>query len=771
MFGLGGGFLHQIKISLVGENALSGPIKSAIGDLEKLQGSVNKLKSIGKTMMIAGGVMAAAMILPAKGAIDLEAGMIDVRKTTNLTMEDINSGIAGLVDKKIPTAVDGLSKIAATAGQLGIKGKENIFAFTEEVAKIEAVSDLAADEAATAFAQFSNVFDLGVMKVGNMGSAVNELSNNTTATARFITESMARIGRPIDSLTFDHLAGLAATISDVGLGAERGGTAFRNIFTRMQTQAADTAKVMGVSTNQWAETVQKDGMGAFISLLEKLREVDATSRTTTIASIFGEMSVVPIQKMVNKIDLLKNNLSMANNAFDDNVSLNKELENVMEGAGAQLTVFLNQMKLLLASIGKVLLPPLNAILAVIGPIVSWFRDFSEAHPIITGVVVGTWLLISAILILGGMALWMAGMMASAMLSIQLLSLSEMSAVGTTNLLKMSLVHLKTALIGVGRAMITLLANPVVLAIVAIAALAYGIYLLIKHWDEVKAAFAPLISMIADGFTWLYNWFKGWIGDWWYVVLLGLTGPIGLAIGLIIKYWDVIVAAFDTAWGWIKGVFASAWKWIIAFWAEWKTVFIGAIFGPFGIAWGLIVKYWEQIKGVFAAAKDWIIGKFTEVWDWVAGLPGRFYAAGAGLIDAFKNGMLARWEAFKAPFVKMIAWIRDNLTGSDAKRGPLSDLTRSGQAFFPTFAKGMEQGFPRAKQTVEAGMLGLAPVSNSTVNEGNTTSNKSASKSVTIQLGDIHIKSDNPDEALKDFKAKLRTVLEELGVELTAGAEA
>lgn len=507
----------EILLSLV--DKVTGPLERVKCSLEQVGEFADRLRqkfdaigAAGKHLTIVGGVMMGLLAFPINEAIGFEAGMVDVRKTTNLTFEEINAGISDLVDKGIPTSITGLQGIAAVAGQLGIKGKESIFSFTEEVAKIEAVSDLSAEGAASAFAAFANVFEIPIREIGNMGSAVNELSNNTNATAGFIVDALSRIGRPIQSLTYQDLTGLAATLADVGLGAERGGTAFRNVFTLMQTEAEKVAKVMGMSTKKWAEVVQSDGVGALTKLLIKLREMDDTARATTIKDLFGQQAFDAVNKLANKLPLLQNNMKMANQAYDENISLNKELEAVQGSAAGKITVLKNQFKLLNKEMGDPFLENVKTITGALAGLIRNLRVFAEVHPKITKIGLGFFGIAGAVLAVVGTVLLVIAAFGKLIAFI----LSGIGALGKLRTvmwamhnwgkllafvlgrgLVKALGALGTALLGVGRAMLVFFLSPTGLVLLAIAAVIIGLYFLIKHWDAVKTAVGNACQRISE----------------------------------------------------------------------------------------------------------------------------------------------------------------------------------------------------------------------------------------------------------------------------------
>ncbi len=128
------------------------------------------------------------------------------------------------------------------------------------------------------------------------------------------------------------------------------------------------------------------------------------------------------------------------------------------------------------------------------------------------------------------------------------------------------------------------------------------------------------------------------------IVIGILALIA-AIYLLWKNWDKVSAALGAAWTVVK------------------DGFLGGV---------------QHIKDGFTAAMEWINAKI----DW-------FKDSGKRIVDTLVEGILSvaskPVEAVKNIFGK----VRDLLPFSDAKTGPLSDLTLSGQRIFETINSGME----------------------------------------------------------------------------------
>lgn len=111
---------------------------------------------------------------------------------------------------------------------------------------------------------------------------------------------------------------------------------------------------------------------------------------------------------------------------------------------------------------------------------------------------------------------------------------------------------------------------------------------------------------------------------------------------------------------------------------------------------------NQAIGLFNDLKSRVLGILGEL---VSGM----YERGAGMVRAFAQGIMDRLHELLDAARRLAQEARDLLPGSDAKTGPLSDLTASGASLPATLAAAISRGAPVAVSAVESMAGGLTDV--------------------------------------------------------------
>tara|TARA_B100001964_G_scaffold114969_1_gene128212 strand:+ start:2806 stop:6138 length:3333 start_codon:yes stop_codon:yes gene_type:complete len=298
--------------------------------------------------------------------------MLSVRKTTGLSAKTIDTLRKDFINLStaIPISARELAEIGAVAGQLGIQNAPDILKFTETIAKVATVTNFTAEEAATSLARIANVFKIPIAEIENLAGVMNELENTTTAKVPQIADFMRRLG-PASlqiGLSASEVAGLSATLIDLGFRAELAGTAVSNTFANMIKKADVFGKQMGLTAAEFRLAIQKDGIGTIQKWAEAISKLPADQVIAQFEAvgISGSRARLVFNALSNSTELMGKNLKTASDEVKRGTSLQKEFDIFISGTASKLRLLGNRLGQAAFAIGDVLLPVVNDLIKTAG---------------------------------------------------------------------------------------------------------------------------------------------------------------------------------------------------------------------------------------------------------------------------------------------------------------------------------------------------------------------------------------------------------------------
>ena len=251
------GYLAVVKqvqaanIGLGGSYARVG--RSAQGQSKLVNQFTNSLRSsVVATGAYVAGVTALRVIVGGSTAafLDIDESLITIAKTTGLASDQLDrlgaslqaintTGIGGR--GVIPVSRQNLFEIAEIAGQLGIRGVNNITKFTQSVAALSSAADgLPGAEAAQLVGRFLAVTNTAPQQVDSITAAVTALGNVTAGgepeILRFARRLAQQLAGVVD-LSNEALLGVAAAFVNVGAQPEAASSSLQRLFSAINKQA------------------------------------------------------------------------------------------------------------------------------------------------------------------------------------------------------------------------------------------------------------------------------------------------------------------------------------------------------------------------------------------------------------------------------------------------------------------------------------------------------------------------------------------------------
>ena len=378
---------------MAGENDLliriSGNAKDFVDELDKVKKKTKELNDVlgdvGSASAVAFAAAAAAATLAAKSYADYETALVGVGKTTDITgnqLKDFGKKFQEL-SARIPLSTNELLGIAQAAGQLGVKGEENLLKFTDTVAKLGVATDLSGEEAATALTRIINVSGESIESIDKLGSVIVAMGNNFAATESEIVRVTTEVARSVAIFNVSSASSvaLATAMRSLGIQAELGGSAvgrtFRAIDKAIRGGGAaleNLSAVTGMTGEQLRTTFKENSVEVFKAFIEGLGRIEsAGGSSTTALAAFGLkgdeiLKVLPV--LAKNSEILAKTMGMAAKEVNDATALNKEAENAFNTLNSEVKITSNNLTTLATTVGGKLAPEFRGALGTINDMIK-----------------------------------------------------------------------------------------------------------------------------------------------------------------------------------------------------------------------------------------------------------------------------------------------------------------------------------------------------------------------------------------------------------------
>lgn len=337
---------------------------------QRLSSSLNKYfltitTSIsGLFMLISGGRKAV------EAYMEVDEALARIRKYAGLTDDDVRAlskDLGDLDNIDTRTAHLQLLDLAADAGRLGIKGKENLEKFVTAADKIKlALGEDLGEDAVTNIGKITNLLGedkrLGLeTAMLSTASAVTKLAKSSTAAEPPMVEFTARMGGigSVANISIPQILGLSSALDQNMQSMETSATVFSTLITKLFQDPAHYAKLAGKDVEEFTQLLKTNANEALLQFLSAMRERGGFDQ---IAPMFEEMhlqgrrSVQVLSTVASHVDQVREAQLIATEAYRDNIEVEHEFQIVNNTAQAQLDKRKKQLQQIRIEVGEKLLP-------------------------------------------------------------------------------------------------------------------------------------------------------------------------------------------------------------------------------------------------------------------------------------------------------------------------------------------------------------------------------------------------------------------------------
>lgn len=355
-------------------------------------------------------------------AIDYEAAMVKVVKTTNLTANQVSQLSKAIVELSNASGIGAveLLDIAAMAGQLGVRGAKDLTAFTDTVAKLTRTTNLTGEEASNALARILNVTNEPVSNIKTLGSVVTALGNNFAASEVEIVRMTNEVARAVGifGVASTEAAALGTAMRAAGVRAEAGGSAVGRMFILLQEAARSSgeagtllAKITNMPLDQFKNLFNTNAARGFEAFIKGLANVEGGSER--VIDILNSLGITGVENakallpLINNANLLSSALNTAEKEANSTGSaLDTEFNAALNTTRAQLDRALEVIKNFAKNIGKDFLP-------IITSLAKGFADLAHHAELVGKILEGIAIIIGSIAIFKIIGLVLKGILAAA----------------------------------------------------------------------------------------------------------------------------------------------------------------------------------------------------------------------------------------------------------------------------------------------------------------------------------------------------------------------
>ena len=569
------------------------------------------------------GVLAAAAIgaVAVKSAVDFQTQMTRIQTQAGASATQVKQ-LSTAVLQLAPSTQQGPMQLAESLYHLKSVGLDD----AQAMSALKTASDLAAVGGAN-LEQTTNAIAAawrsGITGAQNFTQAAATVNAIIGAGNMKMQDFVSAMGTGILSaantfgVSLKQVGGAMALMTDEGVPAQMAATRLRMSLSLLGAPSATAAKqlaTIGLSSTALAQELRSGGLTGAIGLLkEHIKEtgLDAVQASQLLSRAFGGgQSSSAILTMINNFDTLKkkqDQITAGMSKYGADVAAQRQtiqaqldiLRSSLETAGVKLgQALLKPFTSLTRFVAADLVPAILSIGSVLGKVFS--NPYAQA------------LLVTLL---------------GAAVAIKAIMIATKAWAAIQEILNLEL-----------------LANPIGITIVAVAALAAGIAVLYARSETFRKIVSGAFRAVADAAKDVWNWIEG---HWKLLaaILLAPFAPVIAAGYLLYKLVGIVAHVFDEIKNVITGGFDSWWAghgkeleqvWNAA-WSAIKDTF-DILFGPIVAAvkagWNLIVGVvrpginlledlfrmgWGYVAATTRATWDLISGIFKAAWDVISGV--------------------------------------------------------------------------------------------------------------------------------------------------------
>lgn len=347
--------------------------KENVGLVDRINGFVDKWGNI-----IAGvAAVGTGLVMAGRKAVntfaEMDAEMANVRKFTGLADDEVKELNEDFKKMDTRTSREDLNKLAEEAGRLGKSSKEDVLGFVKAADQINVALDELGEGATLTLSKLTNIFGdearLGTERsLLAVGSVINDLSQNCTASAGYLAEfgkRMAGVGAQA-GMTIPQIMAFAAVLDSQGQAFEMSATALSQLIMNLFKEPSKIAKATGMDLDELNKALKRSTNEGLLMLLQKLKELGNMDVLAPVFKNMGENGARASQvlaTLAGNVEMVKWQQEQATQSFEDATSVTNEFNVQNSTVEAELDKARKRVTELAIELGEKLMPVMKHVIS------------------------------------------------------------------------------------------------------------------------------------------------------------------------------------------------------------------------------------------------------------------------------------------------------------------------------------------------------------------------------------------------------------------------
>lgn len=347
--------------------------KEHVGLVDRINGFVDKWGNIiaGVAAVGTGLVMAGRKAVNAFAEMDAE--MANVRKFTGLADDEVKELNEDFKKMDTRTSREDLNKLAEEAGRLGKSSREDVLGFVKAADQINVALDELGEGATLILSKLTNIFGdearLGTEKsLLAVGSVINDLSQNCTASAGYLAEfgkRMAGVGAQA-GMTIPQIMAFAAVLDSQGQACEMSATALSQLIMNLFKEPSKIAKATGMDLDELNKALKRSTNEGLLMLLQQLKKLGNMDVLAPVFKNMGENGARASQvlaTLAGNVEMVKWQQEQATQSFENATSVTNEFNVQNSTVEAELDKARKRVTELAIELGEKLMPVMKHVIS------------------------------------------------------------------------------------------------------------------------------------------------------------------------------------------------------------------------------------------------------------------------------------------------------------------------------------------------------------------------------------------------------------------------